>query len=200
VTKKVRQPSADPYRKARFRELAREIVFKDRHDRRGGYAVDTASAIARALERAFREGFEAGQTEAPARVVVAHDDNEPIEWALIPPRPRDAFWTICLFCVGREEHSKGAARLIPALTARGTPGWLLTTSDDREIRTIAAATIAPLIRLGLLAQTDDPSSSLIVSDLGKLTWERFLERGGHYPEDLTASDTIRFGRVPGLSA
>lgn len=191
MTKKVRQPSADPYRKARFRELAREIVFKDRQDRRSGYAVDTAGSIARALERAFREGFEVGQTEGPAPVVAPHVENQPIEWALIPPRPRDAFWSICLFCIGRAEHPKGEAKLIPALTGRGTPGWLLTTSEDREIRTIGHGSVVPLIRLGLLERANDPSPSLIISDLGRMTWSRFLERGGHYPEDLTASDTIR---------
>jgi hypothetical protein len=191
VTKKVRQPSADPYRKARFRELAREIVFKDRQDRRSGYAVDTAGSIARALERAFREGFEGGQTEGPAPGTGPHVENQPIEWALIPPRPRDAFWSICLFCIGRKEHPKGEAKLIAALTGRGTPGWLLTTSEDREIRIIGDGSVVPLIRLGLLERADDPSPSLIISDLGKMTWRRFLERGGQYPEDLTASDTIR---------
>jgi hypothetical protein len=34
MTKRPRQPSADAYRKVRFREMAREIVAKDRHDRR----------------------------------------------------------------------------------------------------------------------------------------------------------------------
>lgn len=191
MTKKVRQVGADPYRKARFRELAREIVFKDRHDRRGGFAVDTAGSIARALERAFREGFEAGQAADQAPEVAPHVENEPIDWALIPPRPRDAFWTICLFCIGRKEHPKGGARITPTLTARGTPGWLLTTLDDREVKTIGDATIAPLIRLGLLVRADDPSSSLIISNLGELTWEKFLERGGQYPGDLTAPDSIR---------
>jgi hypothetical protein len=52
----MKKPRADVYRKVRFRELAREIVGKDRHDRRAGYAVDTAGSIARALERAYRDG------------------------------------------------------------------------------------------------------------------------------------------------
>lgn len=37
---------ADPYRKARFREIAREIVAKDRYNRKYGLSVDTAGAIA----------------------------------------------------------------------------------------------------------------------------------------------------------
>ena len=52
-----RKPSLDTYRKARFREEDRGIVFKDRDDRKYGRAVDTAGAIGRAMERAYRQGF-----------------------------------------------------------------------------------------------------------------------------------------------
>ena len=45
----------DPRRKARFREIARGIVAKDRYNRKYGIAVDTAGAIAQALERAYRD-------------------------------------------------------------------------------------------------------------------------------------------------
>jgi hypothetical protein len=54
----VRRPDADPIRKARFREAARDIVAKDRHDRRYGFPVDIVWAVARAMERAYRQGFE----------------------------------------------------------------------------------------------------------------------------------------------
>ena len=47
-------PAPDPWRKARFREEARDIVAKDRYDRKYGRAVDTVGAIARALERAYK--------------------------------------------------------------------------------------------------------------------------------------------------
>lgn len=190
MTKKVRQPSADPYRKARFRELAREIVFKDRQDRRSGYAVDTAGSIARALERAFREGFDAAQIDGPRHAAAALLDDGPMEWALIPPRPRTAFWSICLFCLGRRDLPQSEAQMVPAVTQRGTPGWRLTTSNDRDIRIIGEKSIIPLVRLGLLTLTNETSPRLLLSDRGKLTWERFLDRGGRYPEDLTMSDTI----------
>ncbi|WP_292069742.1 hypothetical protein [Mesorhizobium sp.] len=56
VTKSASQVPADPYRKAKFREIARSIVAKDRYNRKYGLAVDTAGAIAGALERAYRQG------------------------------------------------------------------------------------------------------------------------------------------------
>lgn len=49
----------DPRRKARFREIARGIVAKDRSDRKYGLTIDTTGAIAQALERAYRDGVRA---------------------------------------------------------------------------------------------------------------------------------------------
>jgi hypothetical protein len=60
----VRRPDADPIRKARFREAAREIVAKDRLDRKYGFPVDTAGAVARTMERAYRQGFADAQDKS----------------------------------------------------------------------------------------------------------------------------------------
>jgi hypothetical protein len=119
LRKHAKQPEADLFRKARFREAARDIVAKDRYDRKYGRAVDTGGAIARALERAYRQGFEEARSEQPAKREVALDDDA-VEWALIPPRPRSAFWTICLFALGQEDIPKHAgSHLIPMTTKRG---------------------------------------------------------------------------------
>ncbi len=93
-----RKPAKTSSRTATFREAARGIVAKDRYDRRIGFSVDTAGAIARALERAYTQGFADAQAPpAQSSTPQAKDDaNGPVEWVLIPPRPRNAFWTICL--------------------------------------------------------------------------------------------------------
>ena len=103
----VRRPDADPIRKARFREAAREIVAKDRHDRKYGFAVDTAGAVARAMERAYRQGFADAQDEPPMPAAGDVQPGEAINWALIPPHPRSAFWTICLFVPGKGKRTQG---------------------------------------------------------------------------------------------
>ena len=59
------KPAKNPHRAAAFREAARAIVFKDRYDRRAGMSVDTAGAIARALERAYAQGFADAQAPSP---------------------------------------------------------------------------------------------------------------------------------------
>jgi hypothetical protein len=182
----VRRPDADPIRKVRFREAAREIVAKDRHDRNYGFAVDTAGAVARALERAYREGFADAQSGPPVQSAGEARPEEALDWALIPPRPRSAFWTICLFILGKGERTDGAGHLAPATTERGTAGWrLILPGRSFEKKPFGEMTLLPLIRLGLLELADASPERLLVSARGRATWWRFLERGGEYPEDLT---------------
>lgn len=182
----VRRPDADPIRKARFREAAREIVAKDRHDRKYGFPVDTAGAVARAMERAYREGFADAQGEPHMPLAGDVQTVGTLDWALIPPRPRTAFWTICRFILGKGERTGGDGHLVPASTERGTAGWrLILPRGNFEKKPFGERTIVPLIRLGLLELADQGPERLLVSARGRATWWWFLERGGQYPEDLT---------------
>ncbi len=186
-----RRPGKDPHRTAAFREAARAIIFKERGDRRAGLNVDTAGAIARALERAYAQGFADAQAPTPPPEAAPGADAAgaigPVEWVLIPPRPRNAFWTICLFVLGRDPAAMldGTGHLYPAMTPSGRPGWQLVTRTGREDKPFGKTTLLPLIRLGLLNPMQEPDRRLVVSARGLATWRRFLERGGQFPEDLT---------------
>ena len=187
MSNKTRRPPPDPVRKVRFRETARTIVFKDRRDRKYGLSVDTAGAIARALEQSYRQGF----AEAQSEVSDQHDRIEvpdgPVEWVAIPPRPRHAFWGICISAVGwGQQQSLG--HLIPAVTERGTPGWQLVLPERENAKeSIGQKTIIPLVRLGLLESVDADITQLVISERGLATWHLFCERGGQFPEDLTTT-------------
>ena len=183
ASRKSERLPTDPRRKARFREIARGIVAKDRYNRKYGIAVDTAGAIAQALERAWRDGVCGGPASPiPA---VGQADTGPIEWALIPPRPRSAFWSICLFTLARGDEPALGGHLAPSITDRRTTGWELVVPGRGIDRVISDKTIAPLIRLGLLESVPNHMACLMVTKRGKETWEAFCQRGGRYPEDLT---------------
>jgi len=189
------KPVKNPHRTAAFREAARDMVHKDRYDRRAGMSVDTAGAITRALERAYVQGFldaqeppSATNRSAPmAGGGSSASSGEPVEWILIPPRPRDAFWTICLFALGRETPitEKASGHLVAVQTPSGRPGWRLVSRNGFE-KPLGHATILPLLKLGLLDPEYEPDRRLVISELGRATWQRFVERGGQFPEDLTS--------------
>ena len=105
---------------------------------------------------------------------------------LIPPQPREAFWTICLFTLGRDLSATldGTGHLRPTITPSGRPGWQLVTRAGRKDKPFGQATLLPLVRLGLLDPAREPDRRLVVSARGLATWRRFLERGGQFPEDL----------------
>lgn len=112
-----RKAGADPLRKIRFREAAREIVAKDRYDRKHGLPVDTAGAIA----RAHRQGFLEAQSDPSTTIEDDPLPGEAIEWVLIPPRPRAAFWTICLFILGKGEQRAGEGIWLPQSPSGARP-------------------------------------------------------------------------------
>lgn len=185
MTRRLQQPPTDPHRKARFREEARDIVAKDRRDRKYGYAVDTAGAIARSLERAYKEGFADAQGSNPVASPIDSEDG-PINWALIPPRPRAAFWSCCLFIFGRKGDQSRPGRLEPAETERGTVGWRLVVDGFNNLKVIGGKSIQPLVRLGLLRSDPLAAHQLIITEKGQATWQLFLDRGGEFSEDLTS--------------
>ena len=137
------------------------------------------------MERAYRQGYEDAQSEPPAELSEPPDEDGALDWVMIPPRPRSAFWTLCLFALGRDEQQARTGHLVPAVTERFTPGWQLVLSDGRFEKTLGEKTILPLVRLGLLELPPDPPERLVISERGTATGRRFLQRGGQYPEDLT---------------
>jgi hypothetical protein len=140
------------------------------------------------MERAYRQGFADAQSETPPPKTAAGTNDAMLEWALIPPRPRTAFWSICLFALGRQaDRPETGAHLARTITGRGTPGWRLVLPErpDFADKVIGERSVLPLIRLGLLEMAAGGAERLLLSARGEATWRKFLERGGHYPEDLT---------------
>jgi hypothetical protein len=136
MTKRGRPPSnAD--RKRQFRETARDILHMAKVKRQFGEAVDTAGAVARAMEQAYRLGFE-DALKGPAASEVNHvvtevsaPSSDAMNWTLIPPRTRSTFWSICLAALGREGRTETPSYLEPRLTPRGTLAWQLVVPDRR---------------------------------------------------------------------
>ena len=189
MTKRGRPPgNAD--RKRQFRETARDILHMAKVKRQFGEAVDTAGAVARAMEQAYRLGFEDALKGPAASEVndvvtqVSAPSSDAMNWTLIPPRTRSTFWSICLAALGREGRTETPSYLEPTPTPRGTLAWQLVIPDRRTYeKTVGDGTVVTLVRLGLLEEADD-EARMILTDYGIRTWNRFCERGGQWPDDL----------------
>jgi hypothetical protein len=133
------RPTGNADRKRQFRETARNILHVAKGKRRLGNAVDTAGAVARAMEQAYRLGFEQGlkgPVAAVANPVIAAVDapnSGAMNWTLIPPRTRSTFWSICLAALGREGRTETPSYLESAPTRRGTLAWQLVVPDRRTM-------------------------------------------------------------------
>lgn len=152
-------------RRAAFREIARAIVRTDRERRKFGLTVDTGGAVARALERAFQ----AGMAMKHAHAHRGHTDTRPTEWLDIPPRPRIALWSICLWSLGTETPSSPEATAHFVFRNRQ---WAIHV-DSREIseeRGYGDRTVKPLVKLGLLAATGPNLDCLGLTDLARRIW------------------------------
>lgn len=168
---------AKQHRYAEFKELARNIVWNDRGKRKYGYSVDTAGAIACALEKAYQRGRKEERDGEPSYPDQA--PNSPIEWKLIPSLPRRAFWSVSLFILGRSEKEKpsqGGLELIRD-ARNGKLRWVIIRNwsepDQCDLSfSWGPRAIQTLIKLGLLIPTED--RKLEISELGKRTWNQAL--------------------------
>jgi hypothetical protein len=182
--------SGNADRKRQFRETARDILHMAKVKRQRGEAVDTAGAVARAMEQAYRLGFDdalkgpQGSGAHDATAQGSAPTNDAMAWTLIPPRTRSTFWSICLAALGREGRSATSSYLEPVPTRRGTLAWELVVPDRQTFeKSVGNGTIVTLLRLGLLEEPDE-EARVILSDYGIRTWNRFCERGGRWPDDL----------------
>jgi len=160
--------------KAEFKEVARNIVSKDRNARKSGHSNNTINDIERALVKAFRLGQE----------YISFDDshsspvvNDIIDWIEIPPRSRRtlADLTTCFSRIYGRCREK-PSHIERVISEKGCVWNIIHCEDVREQRHIANGSVAPLIRMRLLAPSAENAEIFSVTELGiktsKVYWHR----------------------------
>lgn len=159
---------ANKRRKAEFREIARGIMQDINDKRRYRVAVDAAGTVARALEAAYMRGRKEEREGPPP--APEQDPHGAIDWLLIPPRPRQAFWSFCLKYV---HCSEGGLQLMhdPRVRREVWVGLCDLAGPDTydASATWGQASITPLLNLGLL-EMGERTRTLRLSDVGRRTW------------------------------
>jgi len=153
----------DAQRKAEFKEVAREIINKDRYARSVGTSQNTIGAIERALVKAFLRGRSCGRLTvsetSPAKF---------LEWILIPPRGRQTLASLLPF--DPFTGVSGEAAMLKRVISDGTVRWQQicgrTGNPMHDDHVIAAGSVDPLIKLSLLIAKNEESSILGLTELG----------------------------------
>lgn len=159
-----------PRMRALFREAARDIIGRDRDARRSGRTQNTIGEIERAMVKAYRLGQEALLDEPKAS-----DREEGLDWLEIPSRARDTLeWMTSRFSQRLATHLPDPHlndRLcqpyeIESFEEEGRKRWVLVHDGRRPTRSVADGSVAPLVRLGLLASLPDNPARLALTERG----------------------------------
>jgi hypothetical protein len=135
--------------KAEFREMARDIIAKDRMARKLGRSQDTISEIARAIAKGYALGQEAMLAGDAKR-------EEALEWIDVPPRARDVLsaMTFRMSRIYRGPDEPGdpdtGADQIEVFEALKGKRWALVHDNVRSQHSFADSSVSALRRLDLL--------------------------------------------------
>jgi hypothetical protein len=164
-------------RKAEFRETAREILWKDRYDRKSRVSVDTGGAIARALEQAYKLGLAHAQDTSPRPQAKKVDPDAPVPWKRLSSRARSVLESIL--------HFNWSVVLVRAQDDWSPDRWgCYWDWGDRKppeqrielAQTYSRATLAPLIGLGLMREeTVGDRATLVPTAKGIASWRAAIK-------------------------
>lgn len=176
-------------RKGVFREVARDILRKDRDGRKYGVSQDTGGAIARALEQAYKLGLvHAVEGEMTGRPK-SSDHNAPLAWTSLPSRPRAAFDSIVRFnwIVVLAPNAKPFAAQSDLWACYWDWGERKSAEARIELaRTYAIATLQPIVRIGLMEESIVKGATFLqITAKGRDTWERGIRDGHLLPRRTT---------------
>lgn len=168
--------------KSDFREIARRIVSEDRAAKRYGYSQNTVGAITQALERAYKDGLVFANKPIPK----TEDRNSFIRWEEIPPTSRDVLFSISSqINIDNNLQKAGANILVLVPSDAATLRWAqLSCVGTENPHLFAQKGIGPLLRLGILAPTDETGTQQKLTKKGLATITEFRRRWDEHDPTL----------------
>ena len=163
----------DPNLRAQFREIAREIINRDRQARAFGRSQNTIGEIERALVKAYLAGRSHGHEPNQENV-------EPtgVDWVLLPPRARDTLRSLLSFHPAMGEAAEPAR--LRRLAENGRVRWqYINTKAGTPVygeHTISDGGVAPLVKFGLLIAVEEDGNTLCLTERGMRTVRQYNRR------------------------
>lgn len=161
-------------RTGQFKEIARDILSKDREFRKYGRNIDTGGAIKRALENAYKLGLQHAKLPAQEEDEMEHDDQDFVNWNVIPSRSRDAFSSMMQHHLIVLEVPNTPFSKVPTQWAM----YFVIGDEASLLKTVSKSTMLQLIKLGLVRETSVVGkNALIPTALGIDSWNNSISSG-----------------------
>tara|TARA_R110001606_G_scaffold399304_1_gene584221 strand:+ start:1017 stop:1559 length:543 start_codon:yes stop_codon:yes gene_type:complete len=161
--------------RAHFKEIARNIVARDRWARKHGVSQNTIGEITTAITQAYVLG-QKGLSYAD--LAGTPHSSDIVDWVTIPPRGRETLESMSFGMSKRLGLPDGQLWNIERVSDEPRSRWHLTQDGRKRQseRTVAHGGVAPLIRMKLLEALDDSASVFQLSYLGKMTCQDYWRR------------------------
>ena len=165
----------DPRLRAHFKEIARNIVARDRQARKFGVSQNTIGEITTAIAQAYSMGQKGlGYADMPG----TPHSSRIVDWTTIPPRGRETLMSMSFSMSELVPLPDGWLWNIERLSDEPRPRWRLTKDGEKRQneRTIAHGGVSPLIQMELLEALDHGARVFQLTDLGKSTCQDYWRR------------------------
>jgi hypothetical protein len=160
----------DPRLRAQFKEVAREIISRDRRLNKAGRSQNTIGEIERALVQAFALGQELGDAPYSA----PRPEHLGIDWEEVSPRGREVLSGLTYRHDQFEVTNPVGMRCVQiGQQVRWASEYQTGRVSDH---TVAAGSVNPLVRGGLLAPSESDEGLLVLTPKGRATCEVYWRR------------------------
>lgn len=166
-----------PRVRAEFREVARDIIAKDRRARKNGLSQNTIGEIERAMIKAFVIGQEtliSGQ--------VGQRMPEALEWLDVPPRSRETLAHMTFSFSSRfrtalsNSHEQPVANELEVFEVSGRKRWAFVRENVLSDRSVADGSVSPLRKLGLIRPLPDNEVRYELTESGVKLCQEYWRR------------------------
>ncbi len=162
----------DPRTRSLFREMARDIIARDRYARRHCLSQNTIGEIERALVKAHALG-----RTSTANVSTRESRSEAVvDWISIPPRSRGTLASMSDCFSQRPGTPDSQPYEIECFTENGRMRWAIVRHGVREHHSVASGSVAPLARMDLIAAIDALGTRYALTAIGIATCRDYWRR------------------------
>lgn len=162
----------DPRTRSLFREMARDIVARDRYARRHCLSQNTIGEIERALVKAHA----LGRTSIDSVSTRESHSEAVVDWVSIPPRSRETLVSMSACFSQRWSIPDSQPYEIERFTENGRIRWAIVCHGVRDHHSVANGSAAPLARMDLIAAIDALGTRYTLTAIGVATCRDYWRR------------------------